>query len=710
MDIKRYFALLKRNKYLLISIPLIAVAVTFFLVRNMADQYISAAQIATGIVDETQQVQLSEVIVQESKINQQFANLIQLILQKKTIDQISYTLILHDLITPDPFRKFSKNVKDLNPDAYKHAVEVYTQKKRDYEPLLLWNADQNGLYKVIESMGYDEESLKKNLSVYRIGSSDFIEVRFTSENPTLSAFVVNELCSEFISSYSSVKRQNQMKGLNFLDSLLRQKQLSMEQKMAQLKNYKIENRVLNLYEQAKSLYGQIADFETKKELAQKDVVAYSGALQSIDEKFDAKDRRYLQSSLTKINSEILATKEQLKRLNLDYIKSNFDRNIQAKIDSLQNLLSLQINTASDKYLYNPLASKENLVQQRLSAEISLDLARNSIESLNAEIKRLNRKFDLLVPHEAVIQSYENDIKIAGEEYMEVLRKYNQANMESKFSLTLRQLDPAMPGDAQPSKKMFLVAASGIVALLFCLVVFFVLFYLDNSIQSAHELVHTTGIPCLGTLPLLHKAQLSDASLWKNNFPETEAFRQSIRAIRFEGETELKGNNNIMAITSLHSQEGKSTLAFHLAKAMEQAHKSVLLIDGNFSRNSLSVSTTPNYFVEDIIATPEKIKCDGFTFIGNRGGDISLFELADEETLRHFFATVRSVCDVVIIDTAALHQLNKAKEWMLFANTIMAVFEYGKTIGANEKMMIQYLKNDDHRFAGWVFNKQKLRSR
>lgn len=711
MDIKRYFILLKRNKYLLIALPMVAVAVTFFLVRNMPDQYISSSQIATGIVDETQQVQITEAtILQESKVNQQFSNLIQLILQKKTIDQISYKLILHDLTTPQPFRKFSKNIKDLNPDAYKHAVEVYTQKKRDYEPLFLWNTDQNGLHKLIESMGYDEESLKKKLSVYRVGNSDFIEVQFTSENPALSAYVVNELCNEFISSYSSVKRQNQMKGLTFLDSLLRQKQNNMERKMAQLKNYKIENRVLNLYEQAKSLYGQIADFETKKELTQKDVVAYTGTLKSIDEKFDAKDRRYLQSSLTKINSEILSTKEQLKRANLNYIQSNFDAGIKTKIDSLQNLLSLQINTASDKYLYNPLASKENLVQQRLNAEISLDLARNSIQSLETEINRLNRKFDLLVPHEAVIQSYENDIKIASEEYMEVLRRYNQANLESKFSLALRQLDPAMPGDAQPSKKMILVAASGVVAFVFCLVVFFVLFYLDNSIQSAYELVHKTGLPCLGTLPLLQKGNGFDSTIWKNNLPEYEKFRQGIRAIRFETEKELQGSKNILAITSLHHQEGKSTLSYHLAKAMEQAHKSVLLIDGNFGNNSLSTSLKPDYFLEEKIGRPEEIAARNNTIVllGNKGQDTSLFEVADEETLRHFFTTIRSNFDIIIIDTAALDQLNKPKEWMLFADCTTAVFEYGETIGTPEKSIIQSLKPSDARFGGWIFNKEKLK--
>ncbi|MFX9626905.1 hypothetical protein ABTU79_19925, partial [Acinetobacter baumannii] len=85
-------------------------------------------------------------------------------------------------------------------------------------------------------------------------------------------------------------------------------------------------------EQAKSLYAQIADFEAKKEAADKDVIAYSGAIKSIDDKFNPNDRQYLEGSISKINQDIVNTKDVLKRLNDEYILNNYDPKIRIKLD------------------------------------------------------------------------------------------------------------------------------------------------------------------------------------------------------------------------------------------------------------------------------------------------------------------------------------------------------------------------------------------
>ncbi len=75
-----------------------------------------------------------------------------------------------------------------------HALIVYRYKLQYGEPLSLYNKDENGLNELLISMNYDERSLRKNLTVDRDGESDFITLTFTSENPELSAFVVNSLC------------------------------------------------------------------------------------------------------------------------------------------------------------------------------------------------------------------------------------------------------------------------------------------------------------------------------------------------------------------------------------------------------------------------------------------------------------------------------------------------------------------------------------
>ncbi|MHA4875257.1 hypothetical protein, partial [Enterococcus faecium] len=86
---------------------------------------------------------------------------------------------------------------------------------------------------------------------YRANNSDFIDLDFEGDTPTYTAFVLNTLCKEFINYYTSVTKENQVKAVNFLDSLLKRKKANMDTLMSNLKNYKINNRVLNLNEQAK---------------------------------------------------------------------------------------------------------------------------------------------------------------------------------------------------------------------------------------------------------------------------------------------------------------------------------------------------------------------------------------------------------------------------------------------------------------------------
>lgn len=709
MDLGNFFKLLVKQKLALIIIPLITIIISFFLVRNLPNVYQSESPLATGLVDQTQQILNNNESTQESQINQEFSNLIEMMHLKKVFNQVSYKLILHDLTSDQPFRTSSKDIENLNPNARQHAIQIYTERYNENKPLSLFSQDEKGLQNVITSMGYDYGSLNNKTNIYRSQNSDFITVGFESENPQLSAFVTNTLIDEFIKFYSLQVRTNQIKAKNFLNNLLKQKRVSLDQKLNGLKNYKIENRVLNLNEQAKSLYGQIADYESKKEQTEKDVVAYIGAIGGINTKFNPRDRRYIEGTLTHLNQDILSTKTKLRNLNDQYIQSNFEEEYPPRIDSLQNILTSQINSLSDKYIFNPLLAKESLIQQKLTLEISLDLAKYSIKSLNAELKRLNTKFDKLVPFEAVIQSYESDIDVAGKEYLEILQKFNQTTMESDFSINLRQVELAVPEKAQPSKKMLLVILSGIISFIFCVVVLFVIFFLDNSIKQPKELANRTSLPVLGHLNLINASTLDLKQLWSNSneSPQMLKFKDLLRSIRFEVDEELRGNK-VLVINSMRQHEGKTLFALSLSYAYTMINKKVLLIDGNFSNPGISKAINSKTYINDYLNG--KLKSFGkdteslISVLGNPGGDLSLLEITSQEIIRERFNRLKADFDIIIIEASSLDTLNKSKEWILFADKIVTVFEANQNITLAKKQYIDYLSTNNEKFIGWILNK------
>ncbi len=736
MEFTKFINLLKKHKFGIAIIPILVMGLTFMLVKSMPNVYISKGRLSAGITDRSQQLLSDRESQQESKINQTFSNLIQTLQLKTVYDQVSYKLILHELTNQEQFRKPSGLMNDLNESARKHAVEVYSRKYANRQPLSLYDNDEKGLNEVLKSMKFDYEALKNKVKIYRIDNSDFIDLEYESENPQLSAFVINTLSSEFISYYFSITQQNELKAIDYLSDLLMKKKDSLNQKMDHLKNYKIQKRVLNLNEQARSLYGQIADYETKLELVEKEVQANSGAIRNIDSKFTDHEKKYLESSLEGVNKEIVATQEQLNALNDAYIKSNFDKGVKAKIDAVKETLNQKIAQSADKYIVTPLNSKEGLVAQKLKLEVELELAKNSISSLRGAIANLNRRLDVLVPNEAVIQSYESEISVAGQEYIEILKKFNQTSMDLNASVRIKQIEIALPGTKQPSKKIILVALSGVVSFALYVFVLFVLFYLDHSVKNPAELAIKTDMRVLGFLPVIKSSFLDIQKLWTidpehslssgmNKLmrtasgdlqklagatpinPSNAEFKKLIRSARFEINMALMGGRNLV-ITSLVEGEGKTLFSLSLVSAYQMMNKKILLIDGNFLHSAITEMTQPKYFIEDYLmgktSLYQLVEESNISVLGNYGCDISLFEINNEYEINQKLLELKDAFDIILIEASALSTLNQSKEWIVVADRVLSVFEANTTITHEMKEQILYLKGLETKFIGWVLNK------
>lgn len=697
-----FLKFLRRRGYILLLVPLLAMVVCYFLTRQLPDTYRSQGRLATGIVDETDQLIASTEAPQESEINRSFDNLIQLMRMRNVVDRVSYRLLIHDLTVPtdSAFGPLSKKIKELDVASRKQITALLRQKLVARESLQPGRPLDARSIDLIESMQYDAPLLLDKLTTYRIASSDYVNIEFEGGDPRLTAFVVNTLGEEFLIVYSQRLLQSNNRSLEFFEKMMLQKRDALNAHMEELKTYKIQNKVLNLNEQARSLYGQIIDFETRREVAKKDVVAYRAALQNIDKRFDPTDKRYLESTLAGLNQRIALTKDQLQRTNDQYIRSNFNPQLKNRLDSLQTTLNTQIRAVTDQNAYSPLAAKGDLVNHKLELEIAMELAQNSIASIEAEVNRLNRKYDGMMPNEASIQQFETSIEIAGKEYIEALQRYNNARLESYSSSTLKLVERAAPGTLQPSKKMLLILLAGIAAFVVCLFVFFLIYFLDNSVRTVAQLADTTGLPVLGRITRLSgeaSSLLLDDS--GKSDKSTTLFRDLIRSIRYEINEEISGPK-LIAVTSLHDKAGKTQLIHGLAWAYARTHQRVLILDGNFLHPTLSKQSKVDGQLEDFFQNDAPLSPDSGV-LTTAGGDVSLLEIADEKTIQAKLVDLKQQYDVILVETPALAAHNQAKEWILFADRVVAAFPFGKVIRDSDKAKISYLRSRGAVLSGWV---------
>ncbi|ATP56621.1 lipopolysaccharide biosynthesis protein [Pedobacter ginsengisoli] len=712
MDIKSFLRLLGKYKWVLILVPLLTGGITYFLVKNLPQQYSSEAQIATGLIDQSKQVVVnSNRNTDIFKINQQFSNIIERMKMRRIMSILSYHLILHDLEDPKAsFRPYSKQVSKLGQAGIDEVIRIYKERLLNKQVIAIGdNAGKYPLYDIISSMGYDNDNIANNLKIYRPDNSDFVNVYYVSENPLLSTFLVNTLSSEFINNYGQDVNLNQNNSIELLDSLMKKKEAAMNEKNAALKDFKMKNGVLNLDKQSEMVYAQISQNEERKAQAIRDIQANQRAIADIDATLKGGIDNLSSGNSTADNRRIISLKNQLKIANSAYIDGNFTAADKNKVDSLTRLINGVSSKISDENVTNPQASRQGLIERKLSLETTISQAKGSLKSIDNELSVLKAKYNTMVPFDAGIQNYERDAELATKDYMNSLDTYNQNRTGQNVALKLQLAQLGLPGLPLASKGIIYIALSYIASLFLCFTWVLMMFLLDRSIRDSKQLAQATKSVVLGAVPYLSYPDINIRELWKSkeNDPEFLSFKNLLRSLRFEISDALKKNNSkIVGITSLDSNEGKSFLSGSLAYAFAMMGEKVLLIGGETKKvmsDSKELALSQDF--ETFLVKREIQTEDLITILNKNDANSSLLETQSSTSLRKGFEVLKDEFDVIIIDVDGLKDLNKAKEWLLFTELNVAVFESGRSISEPQKELLSYIKGQPG-FIGWVLNKVK----
>lgn len=710
MNIESFLKLLYKYKWIVILVPIIAVVITYFLVQNLPKEYSSEAQISTGLLDPSKRV-ISDQNVDFFKVSQEFNNIMEKFKKKKIINLLSYNLILHDLEQPaKTFRKYSPKIDSLSQQERKEVIDLIKSKLINKEILTLQdNKGKYEIFDIVSSMGYGEEVLANTIEVTHTDNSDFITIEFTSENPELSAYVVNTLASEFISNYSADISNNQNNSAILLDSLLRRKEALMNEKNSALSNFKRAKGVLNLEGQSASVYGQISTYEAQRAEALKLIQSNQGAIAAIESKLRGNDP-YIRGSSNIENRDIVALKKQLEIANSNWIDGGFKPSDKKLVDSLTRIINAKSAVNIDENILDPRASKQNLIQQKIALEIAMQQAKSSIQSIDSDLQVLRAKYSSMVPYDADIQNYERDADLATKDYMSALDRYNNARNEQKMGIKLEIEEFGLPGLPEPSKKIIYLALSGLLSFFLVLIVLAGISMLDKSINTSSQLAAATKSIVLGNLNYLRSSDRSIRNIWNDkDISEFDIYRNLLRSLRFEiGKEMIKDSSNILGITSLEPKEGKTYIAYNLAYAFAMIGKKVLLIGEEpitkDMTNSKSISTSQNF--ESFIVKKEIVAEDLITVLNKNATNNSILELQNEKNLKVGFDVLKDQFDIIIIDINSLRDTNIAKEWLSFTEKNVAVFQAGNSVSEEDRVHLEYLKNRPG-FIGWVLNKVKL---
>ena len=705
MDLKYILKIALRKKSLIITVVSISLIAAYFLTKNMKQVYISESIIASGLTDDSQ-IEIEDKEKKESEIRQQFSNLVELARSKKIIDQVSYRLMLHDLQDASTFNNQSTLFKDLTKDARMSAVEVLKQKTDSLTALNFHDKNQRGIIDLIKSMGYDYEAIFSSLKVKRIDNSDFISVVFESSNSEMSAFVVNQLTAALIVYYRNNSRNKNVELVNFWEQLSEEKKMELDEKVNQLKDYKIKNQIINLYEQTKSIDNQIAAMEMKREDVNKNITGYRNAIENIHSKLSSDDRKYAEFDLEPFSKSITEKKDEINSLNEKLSVYHYDNpELQNELARKKSELNTMVLQLSDANTFSPNAVKQDLIAKKLGLEIENEIAEANVNSIDREISRLRNKFNSFTPLEGTIQAYEREVDVSSKVYIETLSKLNNQSMKSNIEAKLEQTQAGMPGQMLPSKKGMIILLAGVLSLVLTLVAIFLTEYFSHHLNNAKKFTGITKLELIGSIDKLSKIKFSLNEIFGINTgnAEIENLKNNLRNIKFDVLNRIPANSSLL-ICSPGSKTGKSLISASLAFMLAYSGKKVLLVDGSLNNNSISRSFGFVYPADQNVYSEANIKtvAKGLDFLGNRGV-VDDIDRVDNSRLSELITELKKRYDFLIVDSDSQVFPTFIKPFSDTSDYMIGIFRSDKALTEKEKDDLIHIKDFGSKYIGSILN-------
>lgn len=710
-----FFKVLMKRKWLILLVMALSVGATYFLTGKQEDVYMAAAKLATGIVDNPDD---DGKYVAPQKIETKFNNLIQNLSSKSVVSLLSYKLFLHDINNnEDAFRNASALKDQYAADEISSAIAAVKIKQDSFSVLLPGKEQDKKLIEMLKVLGYDYDALRLALKAQRLKDSDYIQVEFRTENPELSAFASNQLCSEFIRYYKSDKSARESTEIKIYATQQEEALQKLNEKKAELNRFKLDNNIVDLYAQEGAILSQIKQFEMLREGERNKIPSYQNTISNL-----SKTEQESQESVIKTqeqNRKINNLRQEINYLNDKYITGGSkDKKLLEQIEKLKGELRLAIDEAASA---TTATNSGDIKTIKENSQVELQIAQTSVASIDREVQRLKNELAVLVSLEPKVSSLERDITLAEEAYKETTGKLSVANseaMQSESSLKQEEIAYA-PKEPEPTKQLFYSLFSGMLSLSFCVVLFFVLEYLDVSIKTPAQFERFTNLRLLGYLNQLsfisfnldiNFIDINLESIFHNKSPnpQLETFKQLIRKIRFEIEsTDAKR----FLFTSTRVNEGKTFAMISLAYTLSLNNKKVLLIDTNFKNNTLTnmLSAKPSLekhfnqsLVKEDIITKSKLK--GIDVIGCYEGNYSPSEVFSQSNFHNLVNDLAQHYDFIFLEGAALNEYSDSKELISSVEKVISVFSTNSVIKDQDKSSIAYLRGLGDKFMGAILNK------
>jgi len=517
------FRFLYRIRWWLIIAPILIAVAAIYVTKNLPRSYEVKATVYTGIVS-GYTIEGETGVSDYIGISNAMDNLINIIQAENTLKRVSYRLYARNMIqgdlnndnqyiTASSFREIYNRTKNNRDSAALLALIDSTSEEKTFQNILKYEKQNkdNFIYGLFywNHPHYCYNALK-NIRVNRKNNSDLLEVSYTSNDPGIAYNTLDILMNEFVNEYRDIRYGETDKVIAYFKGEL--DRIGSELRIAEdsLTNYNIEKRVINYYDETKEIAAINKEFELREQNA---TLEFNSAkalkdqletrmgnnLKQIKNNIDFINKLNKVSSLTGTISEIQTfdSGEASKTNNLASLKKQLDNTTK------------ELSEISNQYVENKQTkegiSKSAIVSQWLDQVLLYEKSKSDLQVIQKNRRELNNKYEFFAPVGSTIKRKERNINFTEQNYLSVLRSYNDALMRKKnlemTSATLKVLNPpAFPIQSQPTKRKTIVIVAFLGSILLILGFFILLEIVDRTLHDKVRTELFTNLPVIGAFP------------------------------------------------------------------------------------------------------------------------------------------------------------------------------------------------------------------
>lgn len=591
MDIAQFISqFIYRIRYWLLWGTLFVTGLVIYFTQFLPYSYSVESSIYAGVTNSTT---VDGTTVNYTVINSTFDNLINIAKSRGTLEKVSIRLLANAFTYGEEWKDNhyiqAKHYRQLLQMTPKEVLQLVDRKnvEKTTENLTAYRKEQanNFVYSMFNRpvAFYSAKALNK-IEVKRAGTSDILNITYTSADPGITQQTVSILIDELIKAYEILRFKATNDVIAYFEEQVRITKQALNREEDDLMNYNVQERVINYPEETKALAITRYEVEDRLEDVEKAYESATARRKMLEDKMD------IRAQIIRSNTNLLQELEKVSTLNQSIMEREIFTSTQSQENNpklYEDKIKLQKAEENISHLSDNLNeynfSKEgvginDMVIAWLTSCIDEAKAKAQLQVLLNRQKTIFDQYSHMSPIGTQVNRKQRAINIAEDNYRTQLKGLADANLRLKnIEMGTSNLQTVSPPDYPLTdngrKRMIYVLIAFIGSIVFIVTYFLLIELLDRTLRDPLRSKRLSGLPVIaafnGTSNLKFRGFLKTC----NRLAAAYSCRQMNKYLQKERPT-------IINLLSMESGEGKSYLAKYFVDYWEtEGIKTRIVIHG-----------------------------------------------------------------------------------------------------------------------------------